>query len=137
MVETMHGADGVGLAANQVAVGLDLMTLECRSNRRYPEKDDFPLEVYLNLRIVKYSSKKVKDWEGCLSLPGYRGIVPRAESVTFEAFTPEGKKVRKTVRGFHARVIQHETDHLHGLLYIDRMPDMRTFTHLDIFDKAR
>lgn len=107
------------------------MVLECNSNRRYPGRDDFALEVYANVRIVRYSKKIVKDWEGCLSIPGYRGLVPRAESVTFEARTLEGKKVQRTVKGFHARVIQHETDHLNGLLYIDRMPDMRTFTHLD------
>lgn len=127
----MRQAQGVGLAANQVAAGINLAVLECRSNRRYPGRDDFPLEAYANIRILRYSKKKVLDWEGCLSIPGYRGLVPRCESVTVEAYTPEGLKVRRTVRGFHARVIQHETDHLNGRFYIDRMKNMRSFCHTE------
>lgn len=133
MVPTMRKAQGVGLAANQVGVGLNLAVLECRASRRYPGKDDFPLQAYANIHIVKYSKKQVVDWEGCLSVPGYRGLVPRSESVTFEALTPEGKPVKRSVKGFQARVIQHETDHLNGLCYLDRMIDMRSLTHLDEF----
>ena len=131
MVQTMHAAEGVGLAANQVAAGINLAVLECRSNRRYPGRDDFALEAFANIRILKYSKKKVVDWEGCLSIPCYRGLVPRSKSVTFEAQTPDGKTVRRTVSGFHARVIQHETDHLNGLFYIDRMEDMKSFVCIE------
>ena len=131
MVKTMHKAQGVGLAANQVGVGLRAVVLESRRERRYPEAPVFPLQAYINPRIVSASKKKVLDWEGCLSIPGYRGLVPRHESLVVEATTPAGKKVRLRVRGFEARVFQHEIDHINGNFYIDRMPDMKTLMHED------
>ncbi|OGW91833.1 MAG: peptide deformylase [Omnitrophica bacterium RIFCSPHIGHO2_02_FULL_63_14] len=131
MVATMRKADGVGLAANQVAAPIKLVVLECASNRRYPGRDDFPLEVLINPRILKYSKDTVRDWEGCLSIPGYRGIVARSRQVTYSAITPEGKKIMRTVSGFCARVIQHEVDHVNGLVYMDRMKDLRHWVHLD------
>ena len=135
MVVTMRRARGVGLAANQVAVSANLMVLECRSNPRYPSRDDFPLEAFANLKILKRSKKQLVDWEGCLSVPGYRGLVGRAARVTFEAVTPDGRKVRRSVAGFHARVIQHEADHLAGHLYLDRMKGMRSLMHVDEFNR--
>jgi peptide deformylase len=135
MVKTMRLAQGVGLAANQVGDPRRILVMECRGNSRYPNRPSFPLQTYFNARIVRKSKKKVLDWEGCLSIPGYRGRVPRAQSVTFEALTPEGKKVRRTVKGFEARVIQHEVDHLDGFFYIDRMNDFREYCHLDEFEK--
>jgi peptide deformylase len=109
--------------------------MECRSNKRYPRRPNFPLQAYLNPRIVGYSKAKLWDWEGCLSIPGFRGKVPRSKQVTLTALTPDGRKIRKTVKGFEARVVQHEVDHLNGLFYIDRMRDFSTWTHLEEFNK--
>jgi peptide deformylase len=135
MVGTMHQAQGVGLAANQVGKALRVFVMECRGNRRYPRVESFPLQVYVNVRIIRRSRTVVNDWEGCLSIPGFRGMVPRARQVTFEALTPEGKKVRRTVKGFEARVVQHEVDHLNGHFYIDRMKDKTTWMHLEEFNR--
>src|SRR4051794_5152023 len=99
MVVTMHEAQGVGLAANQVGHDIQAVCLECKSNTRYPDEEDVPLQIYLNPRILEYSEEKEDDWEGCLSIPGYRGLVPRAKEVTFEALTQEGKKVKKKISG--------------------------------------
>lgn len=134
MVETMRAANGVGLAANQVGCSDRVIVLECKANKRYPDAEGFPLEMFFNPRILKYSRQTITDWEGCLSIPGYRGLVPRSKEVTFEAVTPEGKSVIKTVKGFHARVIQHEVDHINGTFYIDRMPDLLSWIHLDEFN---
>lgn len=131
MVQTMHGAQGVGLAANQVGVDLRAIVLECRLNKRYLGSPHFPLQAYVNPRIVKKSKKKAFDWEGCLSIPGYRGVVPRHESIVVEATLPNGKTIRRRVSGFEARVFQHEIDHINGFVYVDRMPDLRTLMHED------
>ncbi len=135
MVRAMHRMNGVGLAANQAGLNHRVVVLECRSNPRYPRANDFPLEVWINPKIVKYSKEKEAGWEGCLSIPGYRGLVPRAQWVTFEALTPKGEKVRRTVKGFHARVIQHEVDHVNGFFYIDRMKNLHSWLHLDEFNR--
>ena len=135
MVQTMHHAEGVGLAANQVGVGLQAIVLECRNSRRYPEAEDIPLQTYLNPRILHASKEQEEDWEGCLSIPGYRGLVPRAKKVTFKALTNQGEWIEKTVSGFHARIIQHEVDHLHGFFYVDRMPDMKSLCSLEEFNR--
>ncbi len=134
MVRAMRRMNGVGLAANQVGLNHRVVVLECRSNPRYPRANDFPLEIWINPKIIKYSKEKEEGWEGCLSIPGYRGLVPRAKWVTFEALTPEGEKVRQTVKGFHARVIQHEVDHVNGFFYMDRMKHLHSWMHLDEFN---
>lgn len=132
MVETMHEAQGVGLAANQVGRGINTLVLECdHENERYPDRDSVPLQMWMNARIVKYSKRVTEDWEGCLSIPGYRGLVPRAEEVTFEAVNEKGENLTQTVSGFHARIIQHEVDHLNGLFYVDRMKDLKSWTHVE------
>ena len=135
MVETMRAAEGVGLAANQVGRPLQAMALECASNRRYPEAEAIPLEIYVNPKILERSRETEEDWEGCLSIPGYRGRVPRAKEITFEALTGSGQPVRKKVRGFLARILQHEVDHLSGFFYVDRMPDLRSWVHLEEFNQ--
>ena len=131
LVKTMRRAHGVGLAANQVGVGLQAIVLECRTSRRYPDAPSFGLQSYVNPRIVSVSRKKVVDWEGCLSIPGYRGLVPRHEWIVVTATTPSGRAVRKRVRGFEARVFQHEIDHINGRFYVDRMPNLQTWLHED------
>ncbi len=128
MVETMRASGGVGLAASQVGVSVKAIVVECWSSKRYPGSDEFPLEIFINPKITAYSKKTVTDWEGCLSIPGYRGLVPRAHTITFTALEPDGKKIARTVSGFLARVIQHETDHTMGILFIDRMTDLSSFT---------
>jgi peptide deformylase len=135
MAVTMRHAQGVGLAANQVGSVLRAFVMENKGSARYPRRDAFPLQAYLNPRIVRYSKAQVSDWEGCLSIPGFRGKVPRAREVVLEAFTPEGRKVRKAFRGFEARVVQHEVDHLNGFFYIDRMKDWATWMHLEEFNR--
>lgn len=129
MVETMHAAHGVGLAANQVGVDLRAIVLECRSNKRYPGSPHFPLQAYVNPRVLKASKKLVSDWEGCLSVPGYRGMVPRHEWIVVEAVRPDGRKMKRRVSGFEARVFQHEIDHINGYVYLDRMAGLRTLAH--------
>lgn len=135
MVATMHKEEGVGLAANQVGVGIMAVALECRESRRYPGKDDFPLELWINPKILRYSDEKIEDWEGCLSIPGYRGLVPRSKWIEVEAINMQGKKMKRRLSGFHARVMQHEVDHINGYFYIDRMKGMQTFCHLDEFGR--
>lgn len=135
MVVTMREAQGVGLAANQAGQNRRIFVMECRGNKRYPRVASFPLQAYVNARILKYSKEKETGWEGCLSIPGFRGKVPRSKWVTFEALTPGGLKIRKTVRGFEARVVQHEVDHLNGFFYINRMKDWKSWTHLEEFNR--
>lgn len=135
LITAMRKARGVGLAANQVGRDLRLIVLECRKNPRYPRRKGFPLQIYVNPRIVRASREKINDWEGCLSIPGYRGLVPRAKDAVVEAFTLEGKKVRRKFSGFEARVIQHEMDHLNGLFYMDRMKNIKAWMCLEEFNK--
>ena len=135
MASAMRRWKGVGLAANQAGKGTRVFVMECRGSGRYPQAPAFPLQAYVNPRIVGYSRKKSADWEGCLSVPGYRGLVPRSERVVLEAVTPQGRKIRRIFRGFEARVVQHEVDHLNGLIYMDRMPGLRNWTHLEEFNR--
>lgn len=129
MVDTMRGADGVGLAANQIGLDIRAIVLECRKNRRYPGAPHFKLQSWLNPRIVEASSKKKMDWEGCLSIPGYRGLVPRHSWVVVEATDLKGRQVRRRITGFEARVFQHEIDHINGRVYVDRMPNLKAWFH--------
>lgn len=135
MVWTMRKAQGVGLAANQVGQNKKVFVMECRNSKRYSKSPRIPLQAYVNPRIVRTSKAAEKDWEGCLSIPGYRGLVPRFRWVTFEAYTPGGLKIRKTVRGFEARVVQHEIDHLNGFFYINRMRDLKNWMALEEFNR--
>jgi len=131
MISAMRAAHGVGLAANQAGVPLRVIVAEQKKNPRYPRAENFPLRILINPRIVRYSRAVQADWEGCLSIPGYRGKVPRSRKIVFEATDENGKKLGETAEGFFARVLQHEIDHLNGILFIDRMRDMRTFCHLE------
>lgn len=135
MVATMRWAQGVGLAANQVGENKRVMVMECRGNKRYPRGNAFPLQTYMNPRIIQYSRASQKGWEGCLSIPGFRGKVVRSKVILFEGRAPDGSLVRKTFRGFEARVVQHEVDHLNGLFYVDRMKDLKSWTQLEEFNK--
>lgn len=133
MIETMKEYDGVGLAAPQVHVSQKLAVLEVADNPRYPHKPRVPLTVLVNPKITPLSNETEEDWEGCLSIPEIRGKVPRYKNIRVEARDRGGKKLNFVASGFHARVIQHEWDHLNGKLFLDRMPDLSTLTYLQEF----
>ena len=130
MVETMRECEGVGLAAPQVHVSKQVAVIEVQQNRRYPGEGPIPLTVLINPRILGSAKKQLVDWEGCLSINELRGQVPRAESLELEAYNRAGEKVTFRADGFFARVIQHECDHLAGKVFLDRMPELSTLTHL-------
>lgn len=131
MFKAMRLSDGVGLAANQLGLTHRFFVMACDHNARYPGRDPVGALALFNPRIVSRSGGTVMDWEGCLSIPHYRGIVPRSASVVVEAVLLDGKKARLTFEGFAARIVQHETDHLDGLFYVDRMKDLGMWMHED------
>lgn len=130
MIETMHEYDGVGLAAPQVHVAKQVAVLEVDKHPRYPEAPPIPLTVLINPRVTVLSQDLVDGWEGCLSIPDLRGVVPRYRELRVEALDRHGNPLTLVARDFHARVIQHEYDHLQGKVYLDRMPSLVTLTHL-------
>jgi peptide deformylase len=133
MIETMKEYDGVGLAADQVHESKQIAVLEVADNPRYPEKPRVPLTVLVNPTIAPLSEDIEEDWEGCLSIPDLRGMVPRYRSIRVQALDREGKEIDFVANEFHARVIQHEFDHLNGKVYLDRMRDFSTLTFLQEF----
>jgi peptide deformylase len=135
MILTMRECSGVGLAANQVHVSQQIAVIESKKNPRYPDAPDIPLTVLINPRLSALSQKTDIFWEGCLSIPDLRGGVPRSESLICEAVDRQGRPVRIEAKGFFARVIQHECDHLAGKVYLDRMDDFSTLTHGAEFGK--
>ncbi len=130
MVTTMHEYEGVGLAAVQVHEPIQVAVLEVADNARYPGKAAVPLSVLINPAIVPLDDETEDDWEGCLSIPEIRGRVPRYKNLRVTALDREGHALDFVASGFHARVIQHEVDHLRGHVYMDRMPDLSTLTYL-------
>ena len=135
MLETMEDHDGAGLAAPQVHVSRRIVIYGVEANPRYPDADAVPLTVLINPRVTPVGDAQEEDWEGCLSVPDLRGMVPRFTRVRVEAYDREGKLVHFTADGFHARVVQHECDHLDGKLYVDRMRSMDTLTFLPEFQR--
>lgn len=135
MIETMHEYSGVGLAAPQIHLPLQLAVLEANGNPRYPEAAVVPLTVLINPVLTVLDEAKTAEWEGCLSIPDLRGRVPRSKAVRVQALGRNGEELDFEATDFHARVIQHETDHLHGEVYLDRLPDMRSLTHLAEFQR--
>ncbi len=133
MIKTMKEYDGVGLAADQVHESKQIAVLEVADNPRYPDKPKVPLSVLVNPKITPLSEDMEEDWEGCLSIPDLRGRVPRYKSIRVQAWDREGKEVDFIADNFHARVIQHEWDHLSGKVYLDRMRDLSTLTFLTEF----
>jgi peptide deformylase len=133
MIETMKEHDGVGLAADQVHESKQIAVLEVADNPRYPNKSKVPLTVLVNPSITPLSEEMEDDWEGCLSIPDLRGRVPRYKSIRVQALDRQGKEIDFVANDFHARVIQHEFDHLNGKVYLDRMRDFSTLTFLQEF----
>jgi peptide deformylase len=130
--DTMRALNGAGLAAPQIGVSLQVVIFEVVDNPRYPEAAPIPFTVLINPELTPLSDEMEAGWEGCLSLPGLRGLVPRHKALRYRGFDQYGQPIDRTVEGFHARVVQHETDHLLGILYPMRMPDMRQFGFTDV-----
>ncbi len=125
MADTMRAVNGAGLAAPQIGVDLQLVIFGTRDlNPRYPDRPLVPPTVLINPVITVLGDAEEEDWEGCLSVPGLRGLVPRAARIRYTGFDPYGDPIDRTVDGFHARVVQHECDHLIGRLYPTRMRDL-------------
>ena len=135
MIVTMKEYDGVGLAADQVFASKQIAVLEVAENPRYPDKPKVPMTVLVNPQITPLSDETEEDWEGCLSIPDLRGRVPRYKSIHVQALDRNGKKLNFEAHDFHARVIQHEFDHLNGKVYLDRMKDFTTLTCLQEFTR--
>jgi peptide deformylase len=135
MLETMDEYDGAGLAAPQVHVSRRIVIYGVRQNPRYPDAEDVPLTVLVNPKIVPATREVEEDWEGCLSVPEMRGRVPRHTRVDVEAYGRDGKRLRFGADGFHARVVQHECDHLDGVVYLDRMKSLESLSFLPEFQK--
>jgi peptide deformylase len=141
MFETMREYQGVGLAAPQIHESLRLFVAGFASSADDEEEEDegddrrVPLMVLINPEITPASAEVVEDWEGCLSIPDIRGKVPRAKQITVRAYDRRGKPIEVVASGFTARVIQHETDHLDGILFFDRMKSLGTLTFLEEFGR--
>ncbi|HXH84637.1 MAG TPA: peptide deformylase [Candidatus Tectomicrobia bacterium] len=130
MIDTMHEYDGAGLAANQVHELQRIAVIEVEANPRYPDAPGIPLTVLINPVVTPLTDEMEEGWEGCLSIPDMRGRVPRYTAVRLEAYDREGRPMDLVAKDFFARVIQHETDHLDGVVYLDRMRDLRTLSHI-------
>ena len=136
MVETMRDANGVGIAAPQVHVSKQIIAIEVSpENPRYPNQPAVPLMVLLNPMIMDYAKTTEEGWEGCLSVPDLRGLVPRWTRVKVAGLDREGHAVQLDAEGFFARVIQHEVDHLNSKVFLDRLPDLKTLTHLREYEQ--
>lgn len=127
MRDTMQALNGAGLAAPQIGVGLRVVIFGVQQNSRYPDADSVPETVLINPVITAVNEQTDMAWEGCLSVPGLRGVVERYTHIRYQGFDEYGALIDRTVSGFHARVVQHECDHLDGILYPMRIQDMTQF----------
>lgn len=127
MRDTMASLNGAGLAAPQIGVHLQVVIFGVEENPRYPGAEAVPFTILINPKLTPVNDEMEEGWEGCLSVPGMRGLVPRFLNLRYQGFDQNGKKIDRTVSDFHARVVQHECDHLAGILYPMRIRDMRNF----------
>ena len=127
MKETMAAKNGAGLAAPQIGVSQRVVIFGVQSNPRYPDAEEVPFTVLVNPKLTFLTREIDQDWDGCLSVPGMRGVVPRYTQLRYTGTDEEGNPIDRVATGFHARVVQHEVDHLDGILYPQRMTDMSTF----------
>jgi len=132
MFETMHAADGAGLAAPQIGVDLALVIFGFGKNQRYPDAPPVPETVLINPTITPLGDTEEEGWEGCLSVPGLRGVVPRFARIRYTGFDAQGRPIDREAEGFHARVVQHECDHLVGKLYPMRVRDFSRFGYTSV-----
>jgi peptide deformylase len=132
MFDTMHAANGAGLAAPQIGVNLQLVIYGFKENQRYPDAPAVPETVLINPVLTPLSSEMDEQFEGCLSVPGLRGVVPRYTSLHYEGVDQFGEPIVRDADGFHARVVQHEVDHLLGILYPMRITDFSQFGYTSV-----
>lgn len=132
MFETMEHVGGVGLAAPQIGIDLQLVIFGFERSERYPDAEPVPQTVLLNPLITPLSPTLEEGWEGCLSVPGLRGVVERHQHIRYEGFDPKGQPIQRVAHGFHARVVQHECDHLIGRLYPSRVRDFSRFGFTEV-----
>ena len=132
MQDTMASLHGAGLAAPQIGVSMQVVIFGFEKNQRYPNADAVPFTVLLNPRLTPLSEEQEEGWEGCLSVPGMRGMVPRYAQLRYQGVDQYGTAIDRTVSGFHARVVQHECDHLQGILYPMRIKNFRQFGFTDV-----
>ncbi|MFJ4154029.1 peptide deformylase [Pseudomonas sp. NPDC089752] len=132
MFETMRHVGGVGLAAPQIGIDLQLVIFGFERSERYPDAEAVPQTILLNPVITALTTEVEDGWEGCLSVPGLRGVVPRFKHISYEGIDPQGNPVNRFAEGFHARVVQHECDHLIGRLYPSRIQDFAKFGYTDV-----
>ncbi len=135
MIDTMREYEGIGLAAPQVHQSLQISAIESEKNPRYPGAPDIPLNILINPEISRMSKETVDGWESCLSVDDLRGKVSRSTEVDVLAYNREGEKIILEASGFLAVVLQHEIDHLNGMVYLDRMKDFTTLSHMNEFQK--
>jgi peptide deformylase len=131
MRDTMAHLNGAGLAAPQIGIGLRVVIFGVTANPRYPDIEDVPETVLINPQITPLTDEEEEAWEGCLSVPGMRGVVSRPRLVRYAGFDEKGQRLTREVSGFHARVVQHECDHLDGVLYPMRVRDFRRFGFIE------
>ena len=131
MHDTMRALDGAGLAAPQIGVGLQVVIFEVNANPRYQDAEAVPFTVLINPVLTPLSDVIEDGWEGCLSVPGMRGLVPRHAALRYQGYDAAGQPVDRRVSDFHARVVQHEVDHLNGILYPMRIRNLRDFGFTD------
>jgi peptide deformylase len=127
MDDTMRSKNGAGIAAPQIGVSLQVVIFGVGVNPRYPDAEQVPYTVLINPALEPIGAEMEDGWEGCLSVPGMRGVVPRYKQLRYRGFDQLGDAIDRTVSGFHARVVQHETDHLLGILYPMRIRDLHLF----------
>lgn len=136
LIDTMKAANGAGLAAPQIGVPLRVVIFGFGHNPRYPDAEAVPFTVLCNPTLMPLDEVMEEGWEGCLSVPGLRGLVPRHANLRYTGFDAQGAAIDRTVSGFHARVVQHECDHLDGVLYPRRIRDLTQFGFLDALAPA-
>lgn len=132
MRETMIASEGVGIAAPQIGESVQVVIFGFEDNPRYPEAPEVPYTVLINPLLTPLSSEEEEGWEGCLSVPGLRGSVPRYTRLRYQGFDQFGQPIDRIAEGFHARVVQHECDHLQGILYPQRLRDMHNFGYTSV-----
>lgn len=132
LFDTMAALNGAGLAAPQIGVSLRVVIFGVGHNPRYPDAEQVPMTVLCNPVLTPLDDTMEDGWEGCLSVPGLRGLVPRHARLRYQGFTERGEAIDRKVSGFHARVVQHECDHLDGILYPQRIRDLRHFGYTDV-----
>jgi peptide deformylase len=136
LLDTMRANDGVGIAAPQIGVALRVVIFGFEHNPRYPDAPAVPMTVLVNPHLEALEDARQEGWEGCLSVPGMRGLVPRWQRIRYRGFDVEGSPILREVDGFHARVVQHECDQLDGILYPERIGDLRHFGYTDALEAS-